>query len=900
MKNLRETAEYRRLVDSKERRADWKNWGPYVSERAWGTVREDYSEDARPWHHFPFDDAHRRVYRWNEDGLAGFCNRLQNVCLTVALWNGRDDRLKERLFGVGGHEGNHAEDVKEYYFYEDGLPTHSYMKMLYRYPHASFPYDEIVEESRRRKKTDPEFELIDALSESFAENRFFDVSIEYAKHEEDDIVCRIEVRNRGPEAEPIHVLPHIFFRNTWRWGMGKPVPVLAQTRTRGSRPSIKLTHAHLGEAFYYVHSPDKNERRSPEGDGRFLFTDNESAISEQPGLAPLSIYAKDGINRAVVHGDAHATNPSQIGTKAAAHFSTTVAPDETFVVYFRYSPESVSEPFLDVEELFVKRRAEADAFYACLQPDGLTTDQRAVHRQACAGLLWSKQFYHYSVELWQDGDAASGPLPPWRRNGRNASWSHLYNLDVLSMPDKWEYPWYAAWDLAFHLVPLSMLDTEWSMRQLELLLREWYMHPNGQLPSYEWEYSDVNPPVHAFAAIEVYRNSAIITGEADLDFLERVFQKLLLNFTWWVNQKDVNGNNVFEGGFLGLDNIGVLNRSMQFPPGVILEQADGTAWMAMYCLNMLEIALEIAVERPTYEAVATKFFEHFVYIAHAINLPEDRSGLWNEEDGFYYDRLHHPDGSNYTMRIRSMVGLIALFAVHTVSSETLDKLPRFKRRVQWFLKYRPGLTGSAVSVDPETGELKLTLVSSERLERIMERVMDPEQFLSPHGVRSLSREHLDSPFIVELSGQQHSVRYEPAESTSPLYGGNSNWRGPIWMPLNYLLISSLRKHFRQHGGNCIVQTSGRDQYSLNEIADDLSLRLQSLFLKNDDSGGRPFYGGVDLFQDSPLWHDKLLFYEYFHGDNGAGIGASHQTGWTALVASLIQASGTARSTPARS
>ncbi len=789
------------------------------------------------------------------------------------------------MFGVAGDIGNHAEDVKEYYFYLDGLPSHSYMKMLYRYPQAAFPYEKITNESRRRKRSEPEVELIDALPEDFAESRFFDITIEYAKFSDNDIACRITATNCGPESAPIHILPHIFFRNTWSWGHGRPVPVLSRIETASDFAAVKMTHPRLGNAFWYAKLDSKKQDHAHQ----LYFTDNESSVADHPGSAPLSDFFKDGINNAVVANKADAVNPHNIGTKAAGHFETVVGPGESTSVLVRFSPTEIAEPFREINQLINQRKAEADDFYGVIQPDGLTEDQQLVHRQACAGLLWSKQFYHYSVQLWLDGDPANGQLPEWRQNGRNSEWRHLYNLDVISMPDKWEYPWYAAWDLAFHLIPLSMLDSEWSKRQIELMLREWYMHPNGQLPAYEWEFSDVNPPVHAYGAMEVYRNSAKVTGWSDLDFLERVFQKLLLNFTWWVNQKDVNGNNVFEGGFLGLDNIGVLNRSMQFPPGVVLEQADGTAWMAMYCLNMLEIALEIAKERPTYEDVATKFFEHFVYIAHAINEPEQTSGLWNEEDGFYYDRLHHPDGSDYTMRIRSMVGLIALFAVHTIDRDILERLPRFRRRVQWFLDYRPGLTGKAVEIDKETGALRLTLVSPDRLRRIMERVVDEEQFLSDYGIRSLSREHLANPFVVDLSGQRHSVRYEPAESSSPLYGGNSNWRGPIWMPLNFLLISSLRKHHEQLGDGFTIESKAAEHQTLNELANDFSKRLQNLFLK-DDTGRRPFYGGVDLFQNDPHWKDKVLFYEYFHGDNGAGIGASHQTGWTALVASLIQES----------
>ena len=884
MKALRQTAEYKRLLDSRTRQADWKNWGPYVSDRAWGTVREDYSHDARPWDYFPFDNAHKRAFRWNEDGIGGFCNRMQNLCTTVAIWNGRDDRLKERFFGVSGEEGNHGEDVKEYYFYQDGLPSHAYMRMLYRYPQSEFPYADLVNVSTRRRRSEPEYELVDALPQDLADRRYFDVVIEYAKVSDDDFVCRITALNRGPDPDTIHILPHVLFRNTWSWGYGRPVPALTQDEdcSGDGSAAVRVTHQHLGTGWWYV--------REASGEPVDLyFTDNESNPSEtnlEEGVA-LSGFFKDGINRRVVHGDYEAVNHNRVGTKAAGHVVRRLEPDQSCVVYFRFSPHRVESPFDDVEDLFVRRIRETDEYYEQLQPRGLTDDQRYIHRQASAGLLWSKQFYHYSVQLWLDGDPAGPRLPEWRKHGRNSNWRHLYNLDVLSMPDKWEYPWYAAWDLAFHLIPLSALDPEWAKRQAELLLREWYMHPNGQLPAYEWEFSDVNPPVHAFAALQIYRRCAELEGSPDRPFLARLFHKLLLNFTWWVNQKDVNGNNVFEGGFLGLDNIGVLNRSMQFPPGVLLEQADGTAWMALYCLNMLEIALELAVDDQTYEDVATKFFEHFVYISHAINLPVAESGLWNDEDGFYYDRLHHPDGSSYTMRIRSFVGLVSLFAVGSISRETLDALPRFEKRVKWFLQYRPGLVGNAVRVDRATGNVHLSLVSEERLRRILVRLSDPEQFLSDFGLRSMSREHLGHPFAIDLAGQRHTVRYEPAESASPLYGGNSNWRGPVWMPLNFLMIESLKRHYNHFGDSFSIETTNLRRMNLREFADDLSARLQRIFLKTNE-GHRPFYGGVDLFQNDDLWNDNLLFYEYFHGDNGAGIGASHQTGWTALIATLIQ------------
>ena len=873
MMNTFTTAEHQRLADSEARRADWKKWGPYLSERAWGTVREDYSATGEAWAYFPHDHARSRVYRWNEDGLAGVSNRHQNLCLAVAFWNERDAILKERLFGVNGNEGNHAEDVKEYYFYLDSTPTHSYMQMLYKYPQVAFPYAQLVEENRRRGYDDLEYELVDALRQAFEEGRYFDISIEYAKAEEEDLLCRITAVNRGSEPAPLHILPHLWFRNDWSWGYGRTRP---QLRAVGPQ-TVRLEERHLGERWWYV-----------EGEVPLLFTENESnteRLFDAPNPMP---YVKDGIHEAVVHGRLERVNPAQVGTKVAAHFQAVVAPGEAFTVRVRFADVPHSAPFADFEAIFEQRRAEADAFYAAIQPPTLSADERRIHRQALAGLMWSKQFYHYSVELWLQGDPAQ-PLPPEaRRHGRNADWTHLYNMNVLSMPDKWEYPWYAAWDLAFHAVPIALIDPEWAKRQLILLLREWYMHPNGQIPAYEWAFGDVNPPVHAWAAWQVYQ----LTGGNDTVFLEKIFHKLLLNFTWWVNRKDVDGHNVFQGGFLGLDNIGIFDRSKPLPTGGHLEQADGTGWMALYSLNMLTIALELARSLPAYEDIATKFFEHFIYIADAFYHIGGRDiTLWNEDDGFFYDVLHTPDGALTPLRIRSFVGLIPLLAVQVLDPQQLEALPNFRRRMDWFLTYRPHLTAHIAPLLERGahGDYHLAIVDRDKLSRILTRVFDAGEFLSDYGLRSLSRAHAADPYQCRVGDETYTVRYEPAESRSGLFGGNSNWRGPIWLPINFILIEALRKYHHHYGDTLQVEVpvgSGQ-RMSLREAADELSRRLVRIFLR-DEEGRRPVFGGETLFQRDPHWRDYPLFYEYFHGDNGAGLGASHQTGWTALVANLLQ------------
>ncbi len=877
------TAEHRRLADSEARSADWKKWGPYLSERAWGTVREDYSAEGDAWGYFPHDHARSRVYRWNEDGLGGFSNRLQNICLSVALWNEQDAILKERLFGLTSPQGNHGEDVKEIYFYLDSTPTHSYAKMLYKYPQVAFPYEQLIQENQSRSRLEPEYELIDALGDTFNEGRYFDVIIEYAKTDEvdqEDIFCRISVINRGPDPAPIHVLPHIWFRNTWSWGYGRPKPELRAL----DDGTIYTNHHHLGERWWYARGHGSS---NPEPDiAPLLFCENETNYQRLFNTPNSSPYPKDSINAAVVHGESSQINPERRGTKAAAHFQTIIQPGESYSIQVRFSDKEQDKAFDDFDRVFAQRIHEADEFYAEIQNPDLTEDEQNVQRQAFAGLMWGKQFYHYGVEQWLNGDPSSPPPSEMRKLGRNADWTHLYNLDVISMPDKWEYPWYAVWDLAFHTLPIAMIDPEWAKRQIILLLREWYMHPNGQIPAYEWSFGDVNPPVHAWAAWRVYKIARNSTGEADTDFLERVFQKLLLNFTWWVNRKDADGNNVFQGGFLGLDNIGVFDRSAPLPGNAHLEQADGTAWMGMYCLNMLAIAIELARTRPAYEDMATKFFEHFIYIANAIN-----TALWDEEAGFYFDALHYADGRHIPLEIHSFVGLIPLFAVETLESDLLEMLPRFKRRMEWFIHNRPHLIENVASLSqPGAGGRRLlSLMGQEKLTRVLGHMLAEDKFLSNFGLRSLSKEHAEYPFLFDSDGQIHTVRYQPGESPTGMFGGNSNWRGPIWFPVNYLMIEALQKYHHYFGDDLVVElpSDPAEFLALDEVASELSHRLIKIFLL-DEHGRRAVYGDNPIFQNDPHWRDHILFYEYFHGDTGAGLGASHQTGWTALVAKLIQ------------
>ena len=815
------TQEERRLQESRDRTAHWKRWGPYLSERSWGTVREDYSADGTAWDYLPHDQARSKAYRWNEDGLAGISDRHQYLCFALALWNGSDAILKERAFGLTGSEGNHGEDVKDYYFYLDSTPTHSYMKYLYKYPQAAFPYAQLVDENGRRGRDSLEFELTD--TGVFDEDRYFDVFVEYAKGGVEDILVRITVANRGPEAATLHLLPTLWFRNTWSWNGRTPKPTLR--KLEGSSPiAVEASHHELGQRRLYC-----------EGTPELLFTENESNQQRLYGVANGSHYVKDGIHDTIVHGSKGTVNPAQTGTKVAAHYPLTVGAGAKTEVRLRFTLPNLpvaADSLLtgDFDQVFADRQREADEFYATVIPADLSADAKQVMRQGFGGLLWSKQFYHYVVKEWLDGDEGQVPPPAERRRGRNHEWTHLYNADVISMPDKWEYPWYAAWDLAFHCVPLALVDPEFAKDQLVLMTREWYMHPNGQLPAYEWAFSDVNPPVHAWAAWRVYKIDKKRHGKGDTAFLKRVFQKLLLNFTWWVNRKDAEGKNIFQGGFLGLDNIGVFDRSAPLPIGGHIEQSDGTGWMAMYTLNLLAIAMELAHDDPSYEDVASKFWEHFVYIAHAMNhRGPDGIEMWNEEDGFFYDVLHLSEGNHFPLKVRSMVGLIPLFAVETLEPELLDCLPGFKRRLEWFTTYRRDLTTQLASMRrPGMGERRLlSLVGKERLRRILKVMLDEREFLSPYGIRALSRYHLANPYLLHVNGDVHRVDYEPAESSTGLFGGNSNWRGPIWFPVNYLLIESLQKFHHYLGDDYKVEfpTGSRQMMTLWDVAAELSRRL---------------------------------------------------------------------------
>jgi hypothetical protein len=877
MKNRATTPEHKRLEAARERAAHWKRWGPYLSERQWGTVREDYSPGGTAWDFFSHDHARSRAYRWGEDGLAGISDNHQRLCFAVALWNGRDPILKERLFGLTGNEGNHGEDVKEYYFYLDSTPTHSYMKYLYKYPQSPYPYAELVEENRRRGRGQSEYELVD--TGAFEGNRYWDVQVEYAKADVDDILIRLTVTNRGPEEATLELLPTLWFRNTWSWGLEDAKPRLIA----GAGGTIAAEHASLGPRWLAC-----------EGQPELLFTENETNTQRLWGVPTRSPFVKDGINDRVVHGALERVNPERAGTKAAAWYRLTLGPGESRAVKLRLSdaPPAADALGRNFDALFALRLTEADEFYATVIPARLPADAKTVMRQATAGLLWSKQFYHFDVSRWLEGDPAGPPPPDGRQHGRNHEWAHLYNEDIISMPDKWEYPWYAAWDLAFHMIPIALVDPDFAKEQLVLFLREWYMHPNGQLPAYEWALGDVNPPVHAWAAWRVYKIEKRLRGQGDRRFLERVFQKLLLNFTWWVNRKDSEGMNVFEGGFLGLDNIGVFDRSAPLPTGGHIEQSDGTSWMAMYCLNMLAIALELARENPAYEDVASKFFEHFVYIAHATHhRGGEEINLWDERDGFYYDVLHLPDGEHRPLRVRSMVGLIPLFAVETLEPDIVDRLPGFKRRMQWFIDHHPEFREHVQLLDvPGKGTRRLlSIVTREQLPRVLRVMLDESEFLSPFGIRALSRYHKDHPYMLNVNGMEHRVDYEPAESSSGLFGGNSNWRGPIWFPVNHLLVESLQRfhHFYSDGLKVECPAGSGPLMTLWEVALELERRLASIFLRGADDR-RPVLGGTEQFQRDPHWRDLVPFHEYFNGDTGAGVGASHQTGWTGLVAKLLE------------
>src|ERR1700719_387716 len=860
------TVEDHRLEEARLRKKHWKRWGPYLSERQWGTVREDYSPYGTAWEYFPHDHARSRAYRWGEDGIGGISDRHQMICFGLAMWNGRDPILKERLFGLTGHQGNHGEDVKEYYFYLDSTPTHSYMQMLYKYPQAEFPYDALVAENGRRNRTQPEFELMD--TGVFAENRYFDVFVEYAKADVEDILIKLIVVNRGPEAATLHLLPSLWFRNTWSWGKDNRRPTMRKTVGPENCRCVEVQHWQYGKRWVLC-----------AGQPQLLFTENETnyervfagksttfklRLTDTDPLAGISLDSHK-VDVTSSHGDPNGEVPATNDFGAG------------------------------FDRLFDLRQKEADDFYGSRVPKDISEDARNVMRQALSGMMWSKQFYHYDVLTWLTGDPGQPPPPEERWNGRNKDWTQLYNDDIVSMPDKWEYPWYAAWDLAFHCVSLAIIDPDFAKDQLVLLLREWYMNPSGQLPAYEWAFSDVNPPVHAWAAWRVYKIERRVRGVADRAFLEKVFHKLLLNFTWWVNRKDPDGSNIFQGGFLGLDNIGVFDRSPPLPTGGHLEQSDGTSWMGMYCLNMLAIALELAQEDPAYEDIASKFFEHFVHIAHAMNnFGSNAKSLWAEEDGFYYDVLHLPNGEDHFLKIRSMVGLIPLFAVETLEPEAIDKLPGFKRRMQWFIDNHPDVPEhiNMSQTSPRGTRLLLSLVSKKQLGRVLSRMLDESEFLSPYGIRALSRYHKDHHYELRFNGTVNSVNYEPAESATGTFGGNSNWRGPIWFPVNYLLVESLQKYHYYYGEDfkLACPTASNNQANLWQVAAEISRRLTRIFLR-DDKGRRAVYGDTEIFQSDPYWRDLVLFYEFFHGDNGAGLGANHQTGWTGLVAKMIQQSG---------
>jgi hypothetical protein len=878
-------AEAERLEAAHRDHVPWKKWGPYLSERQWGTVREDYSDTGCAWDYFPHDQARSRAYRWGEDGLGGFCDEQQRLCFALALWNGRDPILKERLFGLTNSEGNHGEDVKEYYYYLDSTPTHSFMSFLYKYPQSAFPYADLVHTNRARGKHDAEYELID--TGVFNEDRYFDVFLEYGKADPDDILIRITVYNRGPETATLYLLPTLWFRNTWSWTAdGGPHPLLKEVASRGKTRTIAASHAELGDCFLRC-----------EGTPELLFTENESNNARLFGTPNRTPYVKDGFDRYLVHGEASAVNPDHTGTKAAAHYELAVPAGGSAVVRLRLTeaalPEGSPTFGAEFDAAFDTLRQETDEFYASITPPGTSEDEALVMRQALAGMLWSKQYYYLDVDQWLDEHGAN-PLDPNPRPARNREWMHMINDDIISMPDKWEYPWYAAWDLAFHTVALSMVDADFAKHQLDLMLEGAYIHPSGQIPAYEWNFSDVNPPVHAWATFFVYELDKRARGTGDIQFLRDAFHKLLLNFTWWVNRKDRFGKNLFEGGFLGLDNIGVFDRSAPLPTGGYLEQADGTAWMAFFSQCMAQIAVELAAHDSGYEEMAAKFGEHFFWIAAAMNTKN--GGLWDEEDGFYYDQLQLPDGTAFPMKVRSMVGLLPLGATTVMEAFQRERVPRaltsLLDRLERTQEVRASIHPTGPGQQGEAGRGIAALLTPERLRRILARMLDEEEFLSPYGIRALSRCHAGHPYVLNVHGQEYRVDYCPAESDSGAFGGNSNWRGPVWFPVNAILIRSLLQFYLYYGDDFRVEcpTGSGKMLTLYEVAMEISRRLVSIFTRNE-RGRRPVFGGAAKFQEDPHWRDHLLFYEYFHGDNGAGIGASHQTGWTGLVAVLIRLRG---------
>jgi len=883
---VKKTAEQIRLDGYRKRESNWKNWGPYLSERAWGTVREDYSEFGTSWDYFPHDHARSRVYRWNEDGLAGISDRYQYLCFALAFWNGKDSILKERLFGLTGAAGNHGEDVKEQYFYLDSTPTHSYMKYLYKYPQSRFPYTELIKENQQRGRTEPEFELVD--TGVFDQNKYFDVFVEYAKADENDILIKISAFNRGPENAELHLLPTLWYRNTWSWGytagpMGdvNEKPAMKQIESQENHLSVICSHPTQGE--YYLYAQNAID---------LFFTENETNYLRLYNIENDTRYKKDSFHRYLIESEKEAINPDKSGTKVAAYFYKVIESGQSYSIQLRISHKAHSRPFDKFDELLSRRISEANEFYATIQPNNMSADAKLIQRQAFAGMLWNKQLYYYDVQQWLKGDPGMPTPPDRRKQGRNHNWTHLTNFDIISMPDKWEYPWYAAWDLAFHTIPLAVIDSDFAKRQLVLMAREWYMHPNGQLPAYEWALGDVNPPVHAWATWKVYEIDAKVQGKPDREFLEKVFQKMLLNFTWWTNRKDADGNNIFQGGFLGLDNISIFDRSHHLPTGGHIDQSDGTAWMAFYSLIMLKIALELANENTVYEDLATKFYEHFLGIANAMtNCGGQGHSLWNDDDSFFYDALHLPDGSIMPLKIRSLVGLMPMIAIETLEPEVLKSMPDFTRRMHWFTDQRPHLSGNMASVEVEgVGKRHIvSILTRERLISELRFLLDPNEFLSDYGIRSVSKYHKENPYVFSSGGKEFRIDYQPAESESGLFGGNSNWRGPIWFPINFLIIESLHKYYDYYGDEFVVEcpTGSGNYMNLKLVAQDLSDRLTRLFLKNNE-GNRPINLGNMKFKEDPHWNNYIHFYEYFNGDNGSGLGANHQTGWTGLVGYLLQ------------
>jgi hypothetical protein len=875
-------AEQSRLAENKTQEEPWYFWGPYLAERAWGTVREDYSANGDAWNYFPHDHARSRVYRWNEDGLGGICDYKQRLCFAFAFWNERDPMLKERLFGVTGPQGNHGEDVKEIYWYNDNTPSHSLMRMVYRYPQRAFPYEQLINESGRRSRMEGEYELWD--TGVLAEDRFFDLEIEYAKAGPHDILIRVNATNCGPDPAPLHLLPTIWFRNTWSWGRDNQKPNLQEgARSDEKIQVVEADHPDIGSYHFYCEKAE-----------RLLFTENESNLTRLWSVSNPTPFVKDSINDCIVNNQLDLVNPNRVGTKAAAHYRQVIPPGKTISIRLRLTrPGSTvgDDVFAGFDDLFSRRSREADTFYAALAPSCLSREHCAIQRQALSGMLWTKQFYHYIIEQWLEGDPAQPPPPPERKTGRNADWRHLHNERVMSMPDTWEYPWYASWDLAFHCIPLALVDPQFAKGQLDLIVREWYQHPNGQIPAYEWNFSDVNPPVIAWAAFRVYQIERKQTGQGDRAFLETIFHKMLIAFTWWVNRKDSGGRNIFQGGFLGLDNIGVFDRNEQFPDGTHLEQSDGTSWMGMFSLNLMRMALELARENPVYENIATKFFEHFLSIAAAMNnLGGEGIGLWDEEDEFFYDVLRTPGGRYLPLRVRSIVGLMPLLAIETIEPELLDAVPGFKARLEWYLTNRPDLA-SLVSrwQEPGMGARRLVaLTRGHRMKCLLRRMLDPNEFLSPYGVRSMSKYHKEHPYVLTVRGEDKVVNYEPAESQTGIFGGNSNWRGPVWFPINYLLIESLQKFHYYYGDDFKVECpTGSGQFmTLNQIANDLSNRLIGLWLRDKD-GKLPYAAASNGIGSHLRDGQRYWFHEYFHADTGAGLGAPHQTGWTGLVAKLI-------------